>query len=54
MAETVSDNIDKEVLVKWEGGFAQGRKVFTSILPFQMNNLASVTKYDSNNQPANK
>ena len=54
MAEIVSDNIDKEVLVKWEGGFAQGKKVFTSILPFQMNNLASATKYDSVNQPANK
>mgnify|MGYP000200089745 FL=1 len=54
MTEMVSDNIDKEVLVKWEGGFAQGKKVFTSILPFQMNNLASVTKYDSINQPANK
>jgi lycopene beta-cyclase len=54
MIEIVSDNIDKEVLVKWEGGFAQGKKVFTSILPFQMNNLASATKYDSVNQPANK
>jgi lycopene beta-cyclase len=54
MTEMVSDNIDKEVLVKWEGGFAQGKKVFTSILPFQMNNLASATKYDSVNQPANK
>ena len=54
MTEIVSDNIDKEVLVKWEGGFAQGKKVFTSILPFQMNNLASATKYDSVNQPANK
>jgi lycopene beta-cyclase len=54
MTEMVSDNIDKEVLVKWEGGFAQGKKVFTSILPFQMNNLASATKYDSVNQPASK
>lgn len=54
MAEIVSDYIDKEVLVKWEGGFAQGKKVFTSILPFQMNSLASATKYDSINQSANK
>ena len=54
MTEITSNNIDKEVLVKWEGGFAQGKKVFTSILPFQMNNLASATKYDSINQSANK
>jgi len=54
MAEIVSDNIDKEVLVKWEGGFAQGKKVFTSILPFQMNSLASAIKYDAINLPVNK
>jgi lycopene beta-cyclase len=28
--------------------------VFTSILPFQMNNLASATKFDSNNKSATK
>lgn len=54
MAEIVSDNIDTEVLLKWEGGFARAKMVFTSILPFQMNNLASAIKYDSVNQSANK
>ena len=52
MEEVISGNKDKEVLVKWEGGFAHGKKVFTSILPFQMNNLASATKYDSINKSA--
>jgi len=50
MEEVISGNKDKEVLVKWEGGIAHGKKVFTSILPFQMNNLASATKYDSINK----
>jgi lycopene beta-cyclase len=54
ITETNVDNTHKEVLLEWEGGFAKGKMVFTSILPFQMNNLASATKYDSVNQPANK
>jgi lycopene beta-cyclase len=40
----------KEVLIEWGGGSAKAKMVFTSILPFQMNNLASASKYDSRNQ----
>ena len=40
----------KEVLIEWDGGSAKAKMVFTSILPFQMNNLASASKYDSRNQ----
>jgi len=53
MTEITSNNIDKKVLVKWEGGFAQGKKVFTSILPFQMNNLTSAISFNSVNRSTN-
>jgi lycopene beta-cyclase len=52
ITETNVDNTHKEVLLEWEGGFAKGKMVFTSILPFQMNNLLSATKYDSVNKSA--
>ena len=52
ITETNVDHTHKEVLLEWEGGFAKGKMVFTSILPFQMNNLLSATKYDSVNKSA--
>lgn len=40
----------KEAVVYWEGGFAKGKQLFTSILPFQMNNLTSAISFDEANQ----
>ncbi|MCE2655939.1 MAG: hypothetical protein LW602_05715 [Sediminibacterium sp.] len=48
--EINAGQLEKEVLLEWEGGFAKAKMVFTSILPFQMNNLASATNFDSKNQ----
>lgn len=48
--EISANKSEQEVIVEWQGGFAKARMVFTSILPFQMNNLASATQYDSRNQ----
>lgn len=54
ITETNADQPQKEVLLEWDGGSAKAKLAFTSILPFQMNNLASAIKYDSVNQSANK
>ena len=43
----------KEVEVVWEGGRANGKMLFTSILPFQMNNLTSAISFDSVNRSTN-
>jgi lycopene beta-cyclase len=48
--EISANKSEQEVIVEWQGGFAKARMVFTSILPFQMNNLESATRYDSINQ----
>ena len=54
ITETNADQTQKEVVLEWDGGSAKGKMAFTSILPFQMNNLASATKYDSINRPSTK
>jgi len=54
ITEANADQPQKEVLLEWDGGSAKAKLAFTSILPFQMNNLASVTKYDSLDRTANK
>jgi lycopene beta-cyclase len=41
---------NKEAIVFWEGGSAKGKMLFTSILPFQMSNLASAISFDSVNR----
>ena len=51
--EISANKSEQEVIVEWQGGFAKARMVFTSILPFQMNNLESATRYDSRNQSSN-
>ena len=50
ITEANADQPQKEVLLEWDGGSAKAKFAFTSILPFQMNNLASASKYDSRNQ----
>ncbi|MDP4620159.1 MAG: lycopene cyclase family protein [Sediminibacterium sp.] len=50
ITEANADQPQKEVLLEWDGGSAKAKLAFTSILPFQMNNLASASKYDSRNQ----
>ena len=50
ITEINAGQLEKEVLLEWESGFAKAKMVFTSILPFQMNNLVSASKYDSRNQ----
>lgn len=48
-----NDNNNKEVVVYWEGGFAKGKMLFTSILPFQMNHLSSAIGFDAINRTTN-
>ena len=43
----------KEVCVRWEGGSAKGKMVFTSILPFEMSQLASAIRFDAVNRKSN-
>ena len=50
ITEANADQPQKGVLLEWDGGSAKAKFAFTSILPFQMNNLASASKYDSRNQ----
>lgn len=43
----------KEAVVYWEGGVAKAKNIFTSILPFQMSNLASANAFDIINRKKN-
>ena len=54
ISEINIDHTHKEVLLEWVGGFAKAKMAFTSILPFQMNNLESANRFDSHNQSATK
>ena len=50
-------NASKSAKVEWEGGAAVGKYVFSSLLPFQMNQLATAAAYSNSLQsciPSNK
>jgi lycopene beta-cyclase len=42
-----ASNISKGAKVEWEGGAAMGQYVFSSLLPFQMNQLATAAAYSN-------
>jgi lycopene beta-cyclase len=52
MAISVLDasNISKGAKVEWEGGSAMGQYIFSSLLPFQMNQLATAAAYSKSLQ----
>ena len=50
-------NANKRAKVEWEGGAAMGEYIFSSLLPFQMNQLATAAAYSNSLQsstPSNK
>jgi lycopene beta-cyclase len=50
-------NASKSAKVEWEGGAAMGEYIFSSLLPFQMNQLATAAAYSNSLQsstPSNK
>ncbi len=50
-------NANKSAKVSWEGGAAMGEYIFSSLLPFQMNQLATAAVYSNSLQssiPSNK
>ena len=52
-----STNPSKGAKVEWEGGAAMGEYIFSSLLPFQMNQLATAAAYSNSLQsstPSNK
>jgi len=44
------ENINKRAKVEWEGGSAMGSYVFSSLLPFQMNQLNAAAAYSNSLQ----
>ena len=56
-AITNTNNSNKSAKVSWEGGAAIGDYIFSSLLPFQMNQLATAAAYSNSLQsstPSNK
>ena len=54
---TNTNNSNKRAKVEWEGGSAIGDYIFSSLLPFQMNQLATAAAYSNSLQsstPSNK
>ena len=52
-----TNNSNKRAKVEWEGGAAIGQYIFSSLLPFQMNQLATAAVYSNSLQlgtPSNK
>ena len=52
-----ASNISKGAKVEWEGGSAMGDYIFSSLLPFQMNQLATAAAYSKSlhsSTPSNK
>ena len=45
-----ASNISKGAKVEWEGGSAMGQYIFSSLLPFQMNQLATAAAYSKSLQ----
>ena len=45
-----ASNISKGAKVEWEGGSAMGEYIFSSLLPFQMNQLATAAAYSNSLQ----
>jgi lycopene beta-cyclase len=45
-----ASNITKGAKVEWEGGSAMGQYIFSSLLPFQMNQLATAAAYSNSLQ----
>ena len=45
--DTTTENSNKKAKVKWEGGSAIGNYVFSSLLPFQMNQLNTAAAYSN-------
>jgi len=48
-----ASNVSKGAKVEWEGGAAKGNYVFSSLLPFQMNQLATASAYSQSLQNNN-
>ena len=49
-AITNTNNSNKSAKVEWEGGSAMGQYIFSSLLPFQMNQLATAAAYSNSLQ----